>query len=558
MASPELTECEKRLWHDAAPSGKSLDLLTEESDDPTNGAQWGTERTVRADVLYRLLVDEATPRAVVLRAVRISGGLNLEATTLRCPLIFEGCFFDGPINLRQARAEAIRITGCQLGVVAAAGLETRGDLDLDRSTVAVISLVGAHLGGELSLNGTSLTGGKWPLELAETTLVPFDEVTTDSERREEVALVADRLEVEGGMFCGEGFVAQGEVRLAGAHIAGQLSFDGAKLTNKDARALTADFLKVEGGMFCEEGFVAQGEVSLLGAHIAGQLSFTGAKLTNKDAPALNADRLKVEGGMFCGEGFDAQGEVRLAGAHIAGQLGLNGASLLDSTLNLREATVPASLWLRFVAAPKGADLRGARVGTLYDSKETWPIKLYLGGLTYDRLEADPAVSSKDRLRWIKLDPAGYAPQPYEQLIASYRRAGHEEDARRVAIAKQQSRRGTLSWPGKIWSLLLGATAGHGYRAWFAGLWLVLLWLVGGVLFGLAYPEHFKAAGPTAEIPAFQPLLYSVDLVLPIVDLGQHDAWIAEGPAQLGVFLTLAGWVLATAAVAALTGLLKKD
>ncbi len=87
MASPELTECEKRLWHDAAPSGKPLDLRNGESDDPTNGAQWGTERTVRADVLYRLLVDEATPRAVVLRAVRISGGLNLEATTLRCPLI---------------------------------------------------------------------------------------------------------------------------------------------------------------------------------------------------------------------------------------------------------------------------------------------------------------------------------------------------------------------------------------------------------------------------------------------------------------------------------------
>jgi hypothetical protein len=509
MASPELTECEKRLWHDAAPSGKSLDLLTEESDDPTNGAQWGTERTVRADVLYRLLVDEATPRAVVLRAVRISGGLNLEATTLRCPLIFEGCFFDGPINLRQARAEAIRITGCQLRVVAAAGLETRGDLKLDRSTVAVISLDGAHLGGELSLNGATLTGGKWPLELAETTLVPFDEVTTDSERREEVALVADRLEVEGGMSCEEGFVAQGEVRLAGAHIAGQLSFNGAKLTNKDARALVAD-------------------------------------------------GLEVEGGMFCGEGFVAQGEVCLSGAHIAGQLGFKGASLLDSTLSLREAKVPASLWLGFVAAPKDADLRGARVGTLYDSKETWPIKLYLGGLTYDRLEADPAVSSKDRVRWIKLDPLGYAPQPYEQLIASYRRAGHEEDARRVAIAKQQSRRGTLSLPGKAWSLLLGATAGHGYRAWFAGLWLVLLWLVGGALFSLAYPEHFKAAGPIAEIPAFQPLLYSVDLVLPIVDLGQHDAWIAEGPAQLGVFLTLAGWVLATAAVAALTGLLKKD
>jgi hypothetical protein len=397
-----------------------------------------------------------------------------------------------------------------------------------------VRLLGAHIAGALGFTGAKLTN------------------------KDARALTADGLKVDQGMFCGEGFVAQGEVRLPGAHIAGALSFNGAKLTNKDAPALTADRLKVEGSMFCGEGFVAQGEVRLLGAHIAGQLSFTGAKLTNKDARALSADGLKVEEGMFCGEGFVAQGEVRLPGAHIAGQLGFDGAKLIDSTLNLREATVLASLWLGFAAAPKGADLRGARVGTLYDSKETWPSKLYLGGLTYDRLEAHPAVSSKDRLRWIKLDPLGYAPQPYEQLIASYRRAGHEEDARRVAIAKQQSRRGTLSPPGKAWSLLLGATVGHGYRAWFAGLWLVLLWAVGGALSGLAYPEHFKAAGPIAEIAAFQPLLYSVGLVLPIVDVDQRDAWIAEGPAQLGVFLTLAGWVLATAAVAALTGLLKKD
>jgi len=87
-------------------------------------------------------------------------------------------------------------------------------------------------------------------------------------------------------------------------------------------------------MFCQTGFDAQGEVRLLGAHIAGQLSFDGAKLTNKDARALSADGLKVDQGMLCQTGFVAQGEVRLSGAHIAGQLGFNGAKLIDSTLNL--------------------------------------------------------------------------------------------------------------------------------------------------------------------------------------------------------------------------------
>jgi hypothetical protein len=106
--------------------------------------------------------------------------------------------------------------------------------------------------------------------------------------------------------------------------------------------------------------------------------------------------------------------------------------------------------------------------------------------------------------------------------------------------------------------LLDAIVGHGYRAWLAGLWLVALWIIGIVLFELAYPEHFKPAQPVDEVPPFNARLYSLDVILPVIDIRQEAAWIAEGPAQIGALLTIAGWVLATAAVAALTGLLKKD
>ena len=79
-------------------------------------------------------------------------------------------------------------------------------------------------------------------------------------------------------------------------------------------------------------------------------------------------------------------------------------------------------------------------------------------------------------------------------------------------------------------------------------------IAGWGLFWLAYPEHFRAG----EIPAFEPLSYTLDLILPVINLHQRDAWVAQGPAQWGVVLTVAGWVLATAALAALTGLLKRD
>ena len=54
-------------------------------------------------------------------------------------------------------------------------------------------------------------------------------------------------------------------------------------------------------------------------------------------------------------------------------------------------------------------------------------------------------------------------QPYEQLTAAYRRAGREEDAREIAIAKQRARRRTLPMPGRagvyclmFWSITVTA------------------------------------------------------------------------------------------------------
>ena len=557
----DMTDCERRLAR-AAGTGDLVDLGENGDDDPCAGAEWGPERTVRAEVLYQLLVGEPGARAVVLRAARISGGLNLEAGTLRCPLLLEGCFFDGPINLRQARAEVIRLTGCRLTCLDGTQLELRGDLQLNRSTGTVINLHNARVGGQILLNGAVLSGGRWPLELNGTTLASFDNVSVGKSRLERVALLSDGITVYGGVFCREGFVAEGEVRLIGAHIRGQVNFDGAHLSNQTGPAMNADSLKIDRGLFCREGFVAEGEVRLIRAHIRGQVNFDGAHLSNQTGPAMNADSAKVDGGMFCQDRFVAEGEVRLRGAHVQGQLSFTGASLANAdgvALNLYEAEAPGSLWLRFAAAPRGAvSLRSARVGALYDSEATWPGEMYLRALTYGHIEAYPDVDARARLRWVERDPEGYAPQPYEQLVAFYRRAGQEPDARTVAIEKQRRRRGTLRLPGRAWSIFLDATVGHGYRTWRAGLWLIVLWAVGVVVFGLAYPDDFKAAKPTDQIPAFNALLYSLDVILPGIDIKQEDAWTAEGLAQVGALLTIAGWVLATTMIAALTGLLKKD
>ena len=125
-----------------------------------------------------------------------------------------------------------------------------------------------------------------------------------------------------------GFTATEGVHLLGAHIGTDLDLTGATLANPHGAALTADRLTVEGNMFCRKQFTVTGEIRLPHTHIGGDLDFTGATLAAAASPsnpaemrALSADSLTVAGNMFCG--FTVTGEVRLRGAHVGGRTGLH-------------------------------------------------------------------------------------------------------------------------------------------------------------------------------------------------------------------------------------------
>jgi len=54
-------------------------------------------------------------------------------------------------------------------------------------------------------------------------------------------------------------------------------------------------------------------------------------------------------------------------------------------------------------------------------------------------------------------------------------------------------------------------------------------------------------------------VYTIDLLLPIVDFGQERAYQPTGAAQwLAYGLTAAGWILATTVAAGLTHVLKRQ
>lgn len=442
-----------------------------------------------------------------------------------------------------------------------ADLLTRGD---GPAQPRALRLAGARIAGRLDLEAAHLVCpvlllGCWfdePVALTEATVpalrLPGCHLP---------ALDAEQLTTRGNVELRHGFQARGEVNLGGAHIGGSLSLDGATLSNPGGRALYADRLAVDQAMLCQEGFSVHGEVHLEGARIGGSLRLKGATLSNPGGYALFGRRLTVDQNMAC-QGFSVHGEVDLDGARIGLGLVLDQASFTNpggAALILAELRAEALLLRELAQPPDKVVLLGAQVGTLFDDPASWPRTIDLSAFTYDSLFERFPVSARQRLDWLGRNPRGYSPQPYEQLAAVYRRAGRDQDARTVAIAKQRARRRTLPLPARAWSLLLDGLIGYGYRTWQAGLWLVGFWLAGWMVFARAYPGSLTPAKPGEPQPAFKPLIYALDTLLPVVNLHQEDNWLPRGGAQWWAWSSiLVGWVLTTAAAAAFTGVLKRD
>jgi len=132
--------------------------------------------------------------------------------------------------------------------------------------------------------------------------------------------------VKGSVFLNDGFHADGEVRLLGAQIGGDLDCNGGTFNKPDGYALNAERAVVKGDVFLQNGFHADGEVNLVGAQIGGNLECSGGTFNKPDGYALHADGAVVKGDVFLQNGFHADGEVRLLGAQIGGDLDCNGGT----------------------------------------------------------------------------------------------------------------------------------------------------------------------------------------------------------------------------------------
>jgi hypothetical protein len=175
-----------------------------------------------------------------------------------------------------------------------------------------------------------------------------------------------------------------------------------------------------------------------------------------------------------------------------------------------------------------------------------PGRVFLSDLTYTTLT--PHLPAERRLPMLERD-FRYEPHTYEQLTAAYRRIGDDHAARLVQLAKQRRLRTTRAWYGRVWGYVQDATVGYGFHPLRAAVWLLSLLAVGSIAYGLHHPRPLKAS----EAPHFNPVFYTLDLLLPVISFGQEEAFAPTGWYQyLAYALIITGWILATTVVTGVT------
>ncbi|TDD39102.1 membrane-associated oxidoreductase [Saccharopolyspora elongata] len=584
-----MTQAERRLC-EAFPQGRHVVVSpgSEPGADAAGGESWGPERTIRAEVLRDLLLGEVRPPALLsISGAKIIGQLNLDFMQISFPVQLVGCWFAAPVTAQWAQLRLLQLSGSILPGLDLDGSHIDGHLWLSRCRVRGLSAVHASVKGDVILDGAVLTRRG---DEAEAAMVAHNLTVGGGLRARDITvdggivlrtgritgnLTVDDAHLTGGpgpaLHCtgiglGSALLARnatvdGEIRLSGGTFAGPVNLHGATITHPGQVAVAAEHARLD-ELLCMTHTTVHGLTRLDAARIAGSLLLADARLDNPGDVALDA--AAVQAGRVEAERLRADGTVNLRGAVISGQVNLAHADL-SAPASTEPPTAPRAVALRASSCTIGElwlissriqgvlNLRRSQIGQLYLTPEAARAPIRMDGLTYTSLI--PRLPADQRIRTLQADPDGYLPQPYQQLAASYLVVGDDAAARAVRLAGQRRRRATLPWRTRIWGHLLDVTVGYGYHPGRAARWLTLLTAVGAVVFGLHHPPPLKPG----EAPNFNPLIYTLDLLLPIIDFGQEKAFKPEGVYQwLSYLLIASGWILATTVIAGLSRTLSRQ
>lgn len=543
--------------------------------------------------------------AVNANGVQIGGSLRCHVDpNTRRPFTAEGLLYltsahiKGDLRLRDAvlapgssaRSHDVSSHDDPVATLVLDRAEIIGDAQLDNGlrSQGTIRMVNARIGGNLRLGAARVevsqpeTGAKEiPDELngLDPTTDPFLAPDTHPAR----SLHLSGIEVQGNLEANS-VDLRGQVRMTDAVVRGNFHLSRSRIIGPRLDVLQANRIRVGGNLECRETDI-EGTAQLQGARIGANLDLRSTTLTrpawrphrNTYKSSLDIRAASVGRDLVCAEGtrpFRADGEIHLRRTSIGRQANFWGCRLGDdeSSNALNAFGLAAQeITLRPQEPPCGRIvLRQAQCELLDDNAELWAATggVDVEGFVYNNFARPIKPTDRERV-WQRVEwlrdtvRGGYLPGPYDQLASVFRANGNEEHAIIVLAEKQRRRYQAMAGAARpilrplirMWSGLQRLTVNYGYRPVRALLWLLVL-AAGGTAWFDDHPLH-----PVnhEEDPVWNPFLYTVDQLLPVINLGYKGMFRPEGGSQwVTVVLIASGWILATTVAAGITRALKRE
>jgi hypothetical protein len=505
-------------------------------------------------------------------------------------------------KFRNTNGTALLLNAAKIG-----GFCTFACAEFKAKNLPAVSADGAQIGGFLSFERAKVDGSLmlrgmrigYNLNLIGTTIANFTGTTTVDLGSAKVGGDLLMKPFETSSTGSVGCSVVGSIFLFNASFDGSIMIQGASIEVSGDQvpvlpALVGEGLRVGGYLVLIRSTI-KGLVTLRDAQIGRGANLSGTKIDNPGRTALDLERAKFGGDVFIRpfERPDAPSErqpglvvggINMRAAMISGSLSIRDSSVQngDQQLRFNQMNVTGVFDFTNITCGTGMlSLANAKVFAFTDEGTRWPNpgSLRLNGFDYSLLTGKAPTGWRPRLDWLqRFEPDEFNPQPFTTLATVLRRAGHDQDAKMIAMARQREarkylRRGSPPWLG---SILMEATCGHGYRPWLAAVWIFVFIAIGAGVFNLPPAERVPLKEPAATLlregkplpagyPPFVPVIYSADVLLPIVNLQQKDYWAPNSERPRGHWARrylplhiLAGWFFTTLFVVGVTGLIRRD
>jgi uncharacterized protein YjbI with pentapeptide repeats len=385
------------------------------------------------------------------------------------------------------------------------------------------------------------------------------------------------LKVGGDAFFDEA-TFQGPVDFGYAIIDGGISAVGAKFLSKDKQVNKANFngLKVGMDAFFDQA-IFQGPVDFTAANIEGALCATGARFQGKGKDnEAKFNSLKVGQTAFF-ENATFMGPVDLRAIDIGLGFQAIGAKFSEHPVSFLGMKVKQFAILSFAEFHGPVDFSFCTIQALEIPGITLPTQkdgINLEGLIYKSITAGDNPEDWKKLLAL-VDQARYHAQPYSQLETFLKESGYPERANEVFIAKKrrEMKETWHWWDYLIWpfeKVLLDWGVGYGRHPQRAfGLSLLCI-ILGTLIFYRPGVLSRKEKEPEKKIKLSQAFWFSFDAFLPFIKLGPDKLYKVDRDRRLSLsrFLPqlsaqtyfylhqLAGYILVTIGIAAVTGIIK--